>query len=120
AIPALLLSVEDLMEQVVRQRQPGTLPRLAVDVHVVHLVLAHAAYVFLERKQDILQDLLRLGRAYAQRRLDAWPKIVEDTQQVVGRVAERDESPAVVEQNAVHVTHPHILIPNGEALDAHR
>ena len=116
AVPALLLGVEDLVQQGVREAQSGPPPRLAVHVHVVDLVLAHAADVLLERKQHLVEDRLRLRGRHSKRRLDPGSKLAQHAQKVIGGIGEGDERAAVVEQDAFDVGHGHILMPVAKRL----
>jgi hypothetical protein len=54
-IPALLLGVENLVQQLGGQVKPGLLPGGPVNVLVGDLILARALDVALERHEDIAQ-----------------------------------------------------------------
>ncbi len=99
------------MQQIVGELQPGALPCVAVDADVIDLVLAFARHVRLEGLQHVAKDGLGLRRRHPHGRLDPRAVVADDGEQLVLRVrSERDQRAAVIEQHAVGVTHPHILI----------
>src|ERR1700716_659490 len=118
AVPAELLLIEDVMQQIVWEIKSGPPPGGAVNAGVLHLILAWALDVIFERQQDIPHDRFHGRRFCAQCCLDARAKATKHLEQVLGRVSERHERPAVVEENGVDAGarlpgvqhgHPHIL-----------
>jgi len=108
-VPALLLGIENFVQEHLRQIKTCPAPCGSVNVPIRHLVLTWALDVLLEWHQHVAQKRIGRGRGRSQCLLDARAKTFEDREQVFRRVSEGDERAAVVEQHGVNIEHPHIL-----------